>query len=372
MRPLPFRTAALQQLEPWAPALFAIGLCNLLIGVGIIFQTNDPFDFRVFYASACGWWHGTDPYALPNLNPPHASVLMAPLCALTPYMAWSVWQIVSLVAWLVALATAWRERPAPLTLPAVAVLVAHGSTAAQVHMGQVAWVLELPMTLSWRAFRRGEHARAGIWLGVVLAVKPFVALAALPALLDRRWRVMWLTATFTACGIGILGYVLLGGEVYRAWVGWSGPAVDSVVQPLNVGLTSLAWLMGVSPFAGVALGVLIAVAVLPRWLGLPVDRQWVVMLTLLVLSAPLGWLHYAAWTLPVLWSAWPTMAPRLKMWAVGLLCMPTVFLVLGVSALRLVYPCGLLLLAWAALAPGAKGGAHETGASSSSSPIINS
>ena len=119
-------------------------------------------------------------------------------------------------------------------------------------------------------------------------------------------------------------------------------------------------------------GIVGAIAVLPRWLVLSVDRQWLVMLTLLVLTAPLGWLHYAAWTLPILWSAWPTLSRRRMMCALGLLCMPTVILVLGVPALRLIYPSGLLLLAWAALAPGAEGDPHETGEPSSSSPIINS
>jgi hypothetical protein len=298
---------------------------------------------------------------------------LAPLCALAPYPAWFVWQVVNLAAWLVALRLAWRTRQAPLTLGAVAVLIAHGSTSAQVHMGQVGWVLALPLTLSWLAFRRGAARHAGVWLGLVLAIKPFLALAALPALIDRRWRATWVTATVTALGIGSVGYALLGREVYARWAVWSAPAVDLGAQPMNVGLTSLAWLFGVSPFVGIALGVAGALAVLPRWQAITTDRQWLVMLTLLVLSAPLGWLHYTAWTLPVLWSAWPTLAPRVRVWALGLLCMPTLALVLQVPALRLVYPMGLFLLAWTALGPSTGAATREmSNPSSPSRPIINS
>jgi alpha-1,2-mannosyltransferase/arabinofuranan 3-O-arabinosyltransferase len=356
--------------EPWAAGLFAVGLFNVLLGIGLVFKTHDLFDFGIFHASACGWWHGTDPYAQPNLNPPHASVFMAPLCELAPYPAWLVWQVVNLVAWMAALTLAWRTRPAPVTFGVVAVLVAHGSTSAQVHMGQLAWVLALPVTLSWLAFRRGSSVHAGLWLGLVLAVKPFLALAALPALIDSRWRATWLTAAVVALGIGTVGYVLLGSQAYAQWAAWSGPAAGLATQPMNVGLISLAWLLGVSPFAGVALGVAGALAVLPRWHAITTDRQWLLMLTMLVLSAPLGWLHYSAWTLPVLWAVWPTLALRLRLWAVGLLSMPTLALVLGLGPLRLVYPTGLFLLACAAVGRG--DAAADARSSTSSNPIINS
>ena len=367
-------TEAVRLTDPWAEGLFAVGLCNLLLGIGIVFKTHDLFDFGVFYASACAWWDGTDPYARANLNPPHVSALLTPLCALAPYPAWFLWQVVNLGAWLAALRLAWRARPVPLTFPVVAVLVAHGSTSAQVHMGQVAWVLALPMTLSWLAFRRGAHGRAGLWLGIVLAAKPFLALAALPALVDRRWRLTWLAASATACAIAALGYVSLGGEGYARWAAWSGPALYLGAQPMNVSLTSLALLLGVSPFWGVALGVAATVALLPRWLGLTTDRQWLAMITLLVVSAPLGWLHYTAWTLPMLWAVWPTLAPRRRLWALALTCMPTLVLVLDVPALRFVYPIGFLLLAWTALGPTTGEVTRETLGSSSSpsNPIISS
>ena len=140
---------------------------------------------------------------------------------------------------------------------------------------------------------------------------------------------------------------------------------------MNVGLTSLAWLLGVSPFAGIALGVAATLAVLPRWLRLTVDRQWLVMLTMLVLSAPLGWLHYTAWTLPVLWAAWPTLALRPTMWAVGLLCMPTLALVLGLGR-----RCDSSIRAGCSCSPGrplaVATRAADARSSSSSNPIINS
>jgi len=160
--------------------------------------------------------------------------------------------------------------------------------------------------------------------------------------------------------------------VYAGWAKWSSVAVEMSSQPLNAGLSSLAWLAGVTPIAGVALGVVGMIAVLPRWLRLTADRQWLAMLTMLVLSAPLGWMHYAAWTLPVLWPVWPTLPPRLRAWAMGLLCMPTLLLVLDIPALRLVYPAGLLLLAWAALRPRSAAATVETLSSVSSKPIISS
>ena len=61
------------------------------------------------------------------------------------------------------------------------------------------------------------------------------------------------------------------------WARWSSLAVGMGSQPLNTGLTSVAWLVGVTPIAGVALGIVGMIAVLPRWLRLTVDRQWLVM-----------------------------------------------------------------------------------------------
>ncbi len=116
-------TVEMHRPEPWAAGLFAVGLCNLLLGIGIVFKTHDLFDFGVFYGSACSWWEGTDPYLRANLNPPHASVLMAPLCALAPYPAWFAWQVLSLVAWVATLVLSWRSRPAPVTFGVIAVTV---------------------------------------------------------------------------------------------------------------------------------------------------------------------------------------------------------------------------------------------------------
>ena len=200
-----------------AALLCAAGLADILLGWRAAWASGEFYDFGVFYDSAAAWWSGASPYRLPNLNPPHVVAFLSPLAWLSKPSAWIIWQIISAVSWLLAIriTTASGRRPDAL---ACALFIAHASTSAQTLMGQLVWVLAVPLALAWRAASAGQTDRAGIWLGVCLSAKPFLLPALAPALVDCRWRRMTVVSLLTALSIGAVTVTFTGTALFRQWL----------------------------------------------------------------------------------------------------------------------------------------------------------
>ena len=262
----------------------------------------------------------------PNLNLPHSLVLLLPLAHLSPRAALTVWLAASLAA---ALWCAWaalralRWRPPWLAALALAVyLLAWAPSAAFSLTAQVSFLLAWPVCAAWLAFRGGRPGRAGVWLGLAIALKPFLGLF-VPYLLLRRDR-----RALAGCAAGIAAMVGLGAAVfgpgaYVEWlqqlphVSWAGHFLNAswfAVVERALGDTEFAstgrapmaaWLLSVAGAVGIAV-VTFARIRPPADAPAAIDREWVCVLLAALLMSPLGWVYYvwiALWPLVALLAA---------------------------------------------------------------------
>jgi hypothetical protein len=252
-----------------------------------------------------------------NLNPPHFHLILLPLAPLSARWALAVWGMASLVCLALSLRLIARESGIALTpwrrrLAALAFLSFAGLGAVAV-TGQVSFILLLPVTLAWVRARRGKWAEAGIYLGLAMSVKPFLAIF-LPYLVLRRRFVALGTAVGAAAGAFLVGLGVFGWDAHRSWiaglsaVSWEWVAMNAsvlgfltrVLAPSAYyvpaleapGLIAPVWLL-LSGAIGV---VTLAVAAADSG-DRAVDRAFSLLLLAALLVSPLGWTYY--WWLAV-------------------------------------------------------------------------
>ena len=247
-----------------------------------------------------------------NLNPPHFHLILLPLAPLSARWALVVWGIVSLVCLALSLRliardsgivlTPWGRRLAVLAFLGCAALGAVALT------GQVSFLLLLPVTLAWSGARRGKWAEAGIYLGLAMSVKPFLAVF-LPYLVLRRRFVALATAVGAGTAAFLIGLGVFGWAAHRSWiaglsaVSWEWVAMNASVlgflkrvlapslyyEPLleAPGLITPVWLL----LSG-AIGVVTLAVAAADSDERAVDRAFALLLLAALLVSPLGWTYY--------------------------------------------------------------------------------
>ena len=157
----------------------------------------------------------------PNLNLPHTHLFLLPLVWMSTRAALRIWTMASFLvfAW-----AAWRSLRAlnwrlPLLgwLTLAVYLLAWGPAAAFSLTAQVSLLLMGPVTAAWLAARSGRSARAGGWLGLAAAIKPFLFLFVPYFLIRRDWGALRALAITTALMVGI-GLAVFGADAYREWM----------------------------------------------------------------------------------------------------------------------------------------------------------
>jgi hypothetical protein len=327
--------------RPHPPLLIVFGLVLPASAIALFFQITLS-DFVLFHKAGVAWLAGTPIYTpgASNLNPPLAVVaLFAPLARLELQAARAVWFALSLVAvvlslWIVARESRW-SRSHTLTM-AAALMVTYPAWLAW-YQGQLTWVLALPATLSWRAYRQGRLVEAGLWLAPVIALKPPFALVAL----FLPWRLCVAagvgSASLTALSMAITGigpwldwWRFRDAVFWITWVDnlslWGQLGRISLREVWQVRLSDLpAW----TPAAVAAIG--LAMAAWVRREADPDRRMALAWLSGTLLS-PIGWVYY----LPVGMAALLASATRATINPWLLFCVP--FLVF--------YPIARGPLAW--------------------------
>ena len=344
MTPSILDTRVARRLSPWLTTmlLFGGGL-DIVLALLVDWRRGDFHDFYIFYESDVAALAGRALYAGPNLNPPIFILLTSPLGWLPLRSAWLLWQLLSLLTFLWALRLAWlptRHIPAAMVLVLV---VVHASTPAQMMFGQVAWLLSLPLVLAWVAFRQQRWSAAGAWLGLVVAMKPFLLPLFVCGFLERSWRRVALVAAVTAVALTLLPLPVFGPAALTAWWTAGQNAWHSTDQPTLASLTGTLYRHGWSAAASVSAAALLWLPLLGWWHRLDVDRQWLAVLAAAILTSPLGWIHYAAWLLPLVVAAWRSLDSRWRFVALVAGSVPPV-VVAAWPTLQLLYPASLLAL----------------------------
>lgn len=258
---------------------------------------------------------GEDPCLGPNLNPPIFIAVIQPFSALTFAQAWWTWMSFSLIGVVLGMSLLMHETASTARSPWLAPLL--GSTAllcyyptlANASLGQVGTLLLPPLVLAWRALKRGNAVQAGLWIGLLAAFKPFLALLWLGLLVIQQWRAFVIggvvIVTFSA-----LGWALFGSEVHRHYaliasdVTWNGSNWNAswagLTERIFSGQADSVLPQGSLPARGLAatlslVTLCIAARGLRRTPEASMDQanalmMWGVPAALLV--SPLGWVYY--------------------------------------------------------------------------------
>jgi alpha-1,2-mannosyltransferase len=291
------------------------------------------------------------------MNPPHFHVLMLPLARLEPLAALLVWALVNAAALVWSLRRIARElglgwTPAGVLWTTLAI-ASCSATGMILVTGQLTFLLLLPVTLSWAAARRGELVRAGVYLGLVASVKPFMGIFLIYWVVRRHWRA---AAAMAGAGLalGVVGLAVFGFGTYETWIRVLRQ-VEWPWAPMNASITGIvARALGPGPFfeplrmAPAAIPVVSAIlstcaGILTLGLlaadrtSAAADRAYAGLVAAALLISPLGWAYYI-----------PLLAGPAAALAVGARGRPsTIRRVLMIGAIPgLVLP-SLLTLAWA-------------------------
>ena len=330
-------------------------------------------DFGVFYRAACGpALYTDDPDSVMlgvryrNLSPPHFHLVLLPGCRLPIADAFIVWNLVNVAG--IVLALLIVERTAGYRWPVWATMAAaaSGATTNLIITGQVTGALAVPLVLAWRADRQNRLWTAGLWLGVVAAVKPFFGVVVLWWMARRAWAAVAGVACAMAASFAV-GVIFYGWPNTLAWirelqaVSWPWAITNaSAWAPWARAFGPSVYLTPLVDWPAVRVGgtavTLVAVAVgtaLALRGTTNRDTGWVLCLSAALLLSPLGWAYYGWWLLlllplvPVPRVAWLTAAIT---WA---LPSTELLLLVGSSAvltatLGSAYTYGLIVI-WASL-----------------------
>jgi hypothetical protein len=305
----------------------AVVFAHLLKALGDL--RPDVVDFAIFRRAAREWLAGSplyDPsHAVVNYLPPHVEVVFLPLARVPIALSFIVWTGLMAAAAATTVRMAIQETSAlsaHSTRLLLAVILLSAGTGAAVHLGQVSWIVALVLTLAWRAARHGRWGRAGAWLGLAIASKPFLLLF-LPALIvRRRWQCVIVTG-LTSVAVIAAGAAVFGRSSVGEWLALlrSGAPPAQLRYFINASVLAVAARANLSIGVGVGLSAAVAGISIAAIRHVPEDEAWMITIAGALLASPLGWIYYLPLlTAPMLvvaashrlpartWFVWPFLA----------------------------------------------------------------
>jgi hypothetical protein len=304
--------------------------------------------------------------AQPFLSPPTVAWLVAPLVALPYSLSYYVWAIVTLVAYIAAIAWSTYSRGLNRWI-LVAAAVSPWWVLEAFRVGQVVPLVAVGMALSWRLLRENRNVAAGLALSLLL-LKPNTAfLVPFAALAAGRVRAF---AALTAAGaiLVIAALLLVGGDgAFDYWSQLTGSL------PTGADALTLERALGLHGLVITVLRGLIILAVLLAAYRLRDSPGLVLVAGILGSLIAVPYLHASDFCLlavaaVIVWEERPTLAWRVPLAVGWLLTGPYVGLLrFGLPLQRwplveLAFLAGICVIAWRvkpSLAPGLVVERHE-------------
>jgi hypothetical protein len=182
-----------------------------------------------------------------------------------------------------------------------AILACSGIGITQVWLGQLGGLMAWLLVRAWENDRnssspkleyqysvhRNTYVPAALWLGLAIAIKPFLALVAVGWLMQREWKAA-LTTAGTVLVVLLVGLLVCGVTPYRDWltlsqhISWHGDVANVSLQRVP------GW-----PLIAAALFALTA------WRIRQGAEIWT-LLPLALLCSPVTWQYYGWLLLPIL------------------------------------------------------------------------
>lgn len=284
----------------------------------IIVTSNELGDFGSFVAAGIKFNEGANPYdsdspyifevdfplvgaggKMPNLNPPVSLLFFAPLANADPMSALNAWRVVSFGLFLASFLLLAREyKPRPLRLLWGFALAGLWHTLG---LGQIYAPLLLLVTLAWLSYRTDKSIAAGIFIGLLVSIKPNFVLWLFLLAMRREWKIT-ISAAVVILACAALPLTQMQPEVYVQWLEASRVDGRVLSMPGNgslIGLTSRMNLPALGIVLGLALTAITALAVVRAREGRPApDGVSAAGIFLSLLVSPITWTGYTILALP--------------------------------------------------------------------------
>lgn len=297
------------------------------------FESLQSRDFSRFFYATMNFLQGHDMYGptvatlcrwtdllaehLWDLNPPHFHIFVLPFVYFSLPEAYIIWEGINILALLVSLRLIGKIIQLKLTplqgVLAIIGLLAFAGTGSVLRTGQFVFLLILPLNFAWYYARAGEWAKAGMILGLLASMKPFL-LIFFPYLVFRkltRAAGNFILVFLLAFALGLL---IFGPEAHFSWVkalssvSWGWPGANASLLGLFTRLfvenphfmNFYNWDSWVGPIwvvsiVVVALSTLIATSIDTS--ANRIDRAFAILPLSAVLISPLGWVLYLFFSL---------------------------------------------------------------------------
>jgi hypothetical protein len=255
------------------------------------------------------------PCQLVNLNSPFMISLMAPIAYLDYVPAWLIWSLLSLAC----LALMARKLIRACILPSIteknsmlfwAGYFFYVPTMANVLLGQVTFLVLLPVVVGWLRLREGFNWSAGVWLGLAISVKLFVGLFFVGLVFEKNWRALT-SLVITSLICFAFGGFVLGFDAYSAYssvlerIDWQSASWNAslagIFSRLQASQQTMAWLEEVQ-IGRHALWLVTSFLVCLYGYGVHIssscprdyraDILCAMTIPLMLLISPLGWIYY--------------------------------------------------------------------------------
>lgn len=302
------------------PGLGALALLVVCIALSLLWswpRAGYIYDFGSFFASGRAAAEGQDPYgiypltfkveyptlgivAAPNLNPPISVPIFRALAGFDPQAAFYAWYAVALALYLLIVWLLLRAYPRRGLLRLAWALGLAGLWHT-LELGQVYVHLLLIATLAWLALERGRSILAGVLIGLLVAIKPSLAVWPLLLLLGGHWTVA-LMAGGVAALLSLVPVVLYGPGIYLGWLRASN-SFTGMLLPGNSSLPAIAARLGL-PWLGpvLAAGLVLGIAALVWRRRPPALAVSGLGIVASLLASPITWVGYTLLVLPILYG----------------------------------------------------------------------
>lgn len=281
-------------------------------------------DFGSFYASALFAIDKMNPYSInsplinyvnfpeigvngiaPNLNPPISILLFELFTKFDLQISIIAWRIFMVILYAVSLYLLERLYPSK-GAPFIFRILWAFSLSGFWHMikiGQIYGVIIFLVVLTWIMLKKERYLLAGIFLGLLIALKPNFILWSFILLADRKWRV-FITSGVIAGVVSAIPIFRYGHEVYYQWIeATTMYTPDLLVFPGNnsfLGLLSRLQHGEIAVIINICFCVLIFSLI---FLAKPnVEQVSSLGIVMSLLVSPIAWTGYTIVTLPIFYK----------------------------------------------------------------------
>jgi hypothetical protein len=213
-------------------ALFLVMILILGVNIAWTFRTSDPKDFGSFFASGKAFLSNLNPYGYdypsvfhvylgnkdvpsPNLNTP-VSLYLTSLFSFIPLkIGFPTWQVFSMLLFFLSLFLLSKSFSIPKWRFFWAVCFA--GFWHTIEAGQIYVVLFFFMTIAWILNKKKKYILSGIFLGLIVAIKPNFALWMIILLCSGFFKI-GISALITTVTVSLIPAFLHGLDIYYQWL----------------------------------------------------------------------------------------------------------------------------------------------------------